>query len=697
MLLIIVVMLSAVSLVAPHSPTPRELFERARIFEESNRNLDEAVALYGQVATQSTDRELAANAQLRAGLLHERLGRTPEARRVFQAVLARFPDVGDVARQAQAHLSAVVTRATPDPTVRLVWSGGDVDFLGAPSPDGRYISYADWNTGNLTVRDLSTGEDRHVTNKGGWTDSPEFVESSVFSPDGRQIAYAWFNGEIYELRTITVSGTERRTLSRNPEFTYQRPEQWSSDGRYILTTLWSTDRMARLALVSTADGSARVVKSLDWRGPRKAALSPDSRFIAYDFPAQDDAEARDVFVLTVDAGQLVRLTSHAANDTLLGWTPDGRRILFASDRTGSTSAWAVEILEGKPIGEPHLVKAGIGAAWPMGFTRSGAFYHGAESGSLDVYLAPFDPRASRLTGPPVRITERFLESSPSPAFSPDGRALAFGSQLVPGPAGTAPVVFAIRSLQSGDVRELPVDLTYVARLYWPAGGRWLVATGRDRRNRDGIFRVSLDTGATTTLVTGESDVQLRAPWLSPDGAVLFYLRGRQGWSGDTARIVRRDLATSEERELHRVEPTLSLRRMALSPDGRQITFITVDSRDGSSALQVMSAQGGDARRLVTVMPPDSITTGWDLLAWSSDGQRVFFGKDGGTPIRRRLWSVPAAGGDAGGVELPLESIGNVTFHPQGTQIAITSGTFKKEVWVLEHFLPPPARAQSNER
>ena len=50
--------------------------------------------------------------------------------------------------------------------VRQVWSGSDVDVEGAPSPDGRYLSYVDWDTGDLAVYELTTGKKRRLTNKG---------------------------------------------------------------------------------------------------------------------------------------------------------------------------------------------------------------------------------------------------------------------------------------------------------------------------------------------------------------------------------------------------------------------------------------------------------------------------------------------------------------------------------------------------
>src|SRR5438105_11073154 len=86
---------------------PREVFERARMLDESNQNLTEAIKLYGQVVSQANEqRALAARAQFRIGILYERLGRKAEAQRAFQTVVKLYGDQSDVAGRARAKLPA---------------------------------------------------------------------------------------------------------------------------------------------------------------------------------------------------------------------------------------------------------------------------------------------------------------------------------------------------------------------------------------------------------------------------------------------------------------------------------------------------------------------------------------------------------------------------------------------------------------
>jgi tricorn protease len=59
-------------------------------------------------------------------------------------------------------------------------------------------------------------------------------------------------------------------------------------------------------------------------------FSPDGQQIA--FTGEYDGNV-DVFVMPASGGIPKRLTWHPAADYVLGWTPDGQRILFASTRT----------------------------------------------------------------------------------------------------------------------------------------------------------------------------------------------------------------------------------------------------------------------------------------------------------------------------------------------------------------------------
>ena len=159
-----------------------DLFQKALAKERAEGDLQGAIALYQQVIDDSQDEALAAKAQLRIGLCYEKLGSqaAEKAKEAFQKVIANFPAHSDQVKIAREKLSlltraeAVVEERKQDLRIRKVWSGTGVDMLGGVSPDGKYLCLTDWDTGDLAVRELSTGKNRRLTNKGSWLKSQEF-------------------------------------------------------------------------------------------------------------------------------------------------------------------------------------------------------------------------------------------------------------------------------------------------------------------------------------------------------------------------------------------------------------------------------------------------------------------------------------------------------------------------------------------
>src|SRR5437016_547690 len=152
-------------------------------------------------------------------------------------------------------------------TTRPAWAGpNDVDTMGSIAPDGRPLSFTDWETGDLAIRDLASGANRRLTAKGSWSASPEHAEDSVISPDGSRVAYSWANRDgFYELRVIGTRGGPPRVLYRNADVAYAKPFEWSPDGMTLLAHFSRPDKTNQLVFVSVSSGATRVLKSFDWR------------------------------------------------------------------------------------------------------------------------------------------------------------------------------------------------------------------------------------------------------------------------------------------------------------------------------------------------------------------------------------------------------------------------------------------------
>ena len=117
------------------------------------------------------------------------------------------------------------------------------------------------------------------------------------------------------------------------------PQDWSPDGKWIAVHVVRKDGPGEISLLSVQDGSLRVLKSVDFK-PLRMFFSPDGQYLAYDLPTSDTGQY-DIFILATDASSEIAAVAHPSNDVLAGWSPDGTRLLFSSDRSGSTDLWAL--------------------------------------------------------------------------------------------------------------------------------------------------------------------------------------------------------------------------------------------------------------------------------------------------------------------------------------------------------------------
>jgi Tol biopolymer transport system component len=658
-------------------------------------DLEAAIQLYTRIVQQHAgSRAVAAQALLEMGECYEKLGNT-EARKAYERLLRDYGDQNEAAAAARKRLAALGQLPGSGNgsamVVRRVWTGPGGYVLGSISPDGQYLSDVDGTTGDLALRDLATGKTRRLTSEGLFLE--DAVSFSVISRDGKEVAYNWFNKNgPPDVRVVRVDGSAPRVLY-SVKGALAFPTDWSPDGKYILALLYRESNPFQIAMISVVDGSVRVLKTLDSYS-LKFRFSPDGRYIAYDYPQQQEYN-RDIVLLTVDDSREIPLVEHSADDLLLGWTPDGRHVLFASDRSGTMSAWMIRVADGKPQGPPELIKQDIGRVVPLGFSRSGAFYYGLEIGTSDVYTAEFDSATGRVLTPPQNATQRFVGSNSSPAWSPDGQFLAYISSRTPRLLGHHPEVISIRSLKTGKERDLSPELSWIwGPTRWSPDGRAILVPGKDTQGRHGFFLVDVQTAEVTPIVMREDRAMDTPAWF-PDGKRLLYLSQHREAGPIIGAVVIRDLATGQESVLFQPAADVKIDDAALSPDGRQVALTLLEQETRSSVLKVLPVAGGDARELVRAKEPEEIVG--DSLSWSSDSRFIVFGRTRVTGQERKthLLAISSRGGEPHALGVGMDSVREVSFHPDGRHLSFAAreGKDKVEVWVMENFLPAPKAAK----
>jgi Tol biopolymer transport system component len=409
----------------------------------------------------------------------------------------------------------------------------------------------------------------------------------------------------------------------------------------------------------------------------------------------EDLEKRDIYLLATDGSGEVPLVEHPADDWAPFWTPDGKRIVFVSDRMGSPGLWLLDVDDAKPKGAPAMVKEMGKNFYPMGLTPDGSFYYGVGTPAHDVYVATLDFEAGKVLAPPTKMSLRFEGSNYAPVWSPDGKYLAYASRRSSGN------VLVIQSVESGQERDLSPKNLHVLQRKAEATPRWspdggsILVTGFDSKKKmnsrgRGIYLVDAETGNLTPIVQDESKKEGGKyappvwPVFSNDGKQIYYIGGPS--------IVVHNLETHGERELYRTNTYIL--RLALSPDGRRLAFLEAARALRPTVVKTISTSGGEPSELYTLKKGKRFSWGVGL-SWTPDGAHVVVGAPDAPDQPDELWMIPAEGGEPRKLELGVK-VSHLSLHPDGRRIAFTRPEpgGGSEVWVMENFLPT---GEGNER
>ena len=218
-------------------------------------------------------------------------------------------------------------RLTSDPS----WESGL-----AWSPDGQKIAFARGGAGGnsaIYVMNVDGSEQRRLT-------SEAWGGELAWSPLGNKIAFVSRRDGNAEIYLMNADGSGLRRLTRNT--VGDRNPVWSPDGRRIaFESNWQLN-------VMNADGSGQ--RRLTRNGGRNfaPAWSPDGQKIAFERrlgrkkygPCSGCGRAStfEIWVMNADGSGQQRLTTQGAQP---GWSPDGQKIAFMSERDGNAEIYAM--------------------------------------------------------------------------------------------------------------------------------------------------------------------------------------------------------------------------------------------------------------------------------------------------------------------------------------------------------------------
>ena len=359
-------------------------------------------------------------------------------------------------------------------------------------------------------------------------------------------------------------------------------------------------------------------------------FSPDATQVAFVW-RREGILRPDVYVQMIGgAGAPVRLTDDGSAHMFPAWSPDGKHIALWHAPIGMPSAVTdLRLVLVAPLGgAERTVLEWVGPAQRISWSPDSRWFATSQVG-VRLNREKGITLLSPLTGERIEwaaIDDRYA-GSVEPAFSPDGRRIAFiqergdilsdvyvASVGTDGRPSGPPTLLAT----AGKVAKMPV---------WAADGKHLLLLDGSPTSNGGVVRVRVDGSGAAERIRGLEHAQALA--LAVDGRRLAISRG--GVDADIWRLDLQDEAASG-RVAH---STLSENGAEYSPDGSRIAFSS--NRSGASEIWVADSTGENALALTQFGGPVPGTA-----RWSPDGSRIAF--DGRPAGNADIFVVPSAGG-----------------------------------------------------
>lgn len=449
-------------------------------------------------------------------------------------------------------LSSSSSRGTVLKTLPFTSRDGE-QLQPAFSPDGSVVAYVavpeEGGPQHIFLKSVGADTSTPLTSGAGDDFSP------AWSPDGHQIAYLSRSAEGLGIFVAdTKSGAARKVFV--PEATSQWEGgalSWSPNGRSLAFPdhAGSSPSSSIVLLdLKTLQSQVLTTPPEGWEGDLTPAFSPDGSRIA--FSRASETAVRDLFWVASTGGAVHAITHEGSGIDSLAWFPDGRSIVFSSNRGGKSALWRVNLRGGAPERMP----VGTEDAAQPAISRAGNILRVAYTQGSAIWSIVSVARGSD------RVAAEVLSSTQedsAPSFSRDGLHFAFQSQrsgfqeiwmaeaagtrahqltrgngpLTGSPAwghlhddilfdsrtGGHSHIFVVAS-NGGTPRQLTVgdfnDIT----------PRWSADDGSVffRSNRGGrwqLWRMDRSGGTPQPLTTGDGIV----PQPSMDGASLYFTRG----------------------------------------------------------------------------------------------------------------------------------------------------------------------------
>jgi eukaryotic-like serine/threonine-protein kinase len=301
----------------------------------------------------------------------------------------------------------------------LLESASDVDA----SPDGSRIAYIASTGDSAGVRArLMVARADGTGARELWSEGSAAVASPRWSRDGRRIVLVRTGSQNAPSTLIVVdaaSGSAREYPAPNGQLLSNPIWDGSGEGLIVAegvgVTAIQRGAGGRLFRLDSRSGAYRPLGWLE-RFPSTIDLLPDGRLVLWSPVARQNLREVSIGARDLSGGRL--LTSGLAIDRQPVYSPDGKWVMFSSNRGGTLDLWEVSV----ETGEMHRVTDDREDDWDPEYASDGQslFWCSGRSGAFEIWTARRDGSAPR------QISRDSLDAE-NPSVTPDHQSVIYSS------------------------------------------------------------------------------------------------------------------------------------------------------------------------------------------------------------------------------------------------------------------------------